>query len=839
MEVRKWMASPPGVVSLVGAAVFVAELALMLLMRRVFAPLLHVDVAHGAWDLMGAVLLTLAVAPALYWLVFHKLRASEIRFRQIAAAMIDAMVVTDRQARIVEWNPAAERLFQYSRQEALGQPLHKMIVRSSWHAEVEHNFPHFAKTGECPHSGKLVDILARRKDGSEFPAELSTSSARWGNHWHAIGVVRDLSERRSLEQAIEESDRQLRLTTEMAGIATWNYNFRSGQMFRTRNHDQLYGLAWQDRWDMDTMLQATHPDDRARSRESILASVAAGGSDNYSFDFRVVWPDGSVHWLWVQGQVRERDATGRGVLVHGVLLDVTTRKDAEAKILRQAQLYDALSRCSEAIVRCASERDLFAEICRIAVGTGGMKLAWIGLIDPDTRLLRPVASAGEHVDDYLRGIEISVAADSPYGHGPVGLSVQEGRPTWFADFQRDPRAAPWHQRAARLGLGAVASLPLRQNGAVLGTLALYGASTESFDEATRSLLEQMAGDISFALDNFAHEAVRRQAQAELHESEQRYRSLVEQSIAGVYVIQVNKLIYVNPYIADMLGYADAGELIGRDPLCIVAEKSRGTVAENIRLRLEGKVDRIHYNFTALCKDGRTLEVSANGARALYRGRPAIVGMMQDITEEVRIEALREQHLVQLESAFMGTVQVATQLFELRDHYTHGHASRVGMIAAAIGAELGLDEKRQQGLRVAGNLHDIGKISISLEILTKPEPLTAAEWRLIHMHPQVGYDLLKGIDLPWPVAEVAWQHHERMDGSGYPRGLRGDEIILEARIVMVADVVESMASRRPYRHGLGIDRALEEIERGSGRLYDPVAVDACLRLFREHAYVVPD
>ena len=667
MGVRKWLASPLGVVSLVGAAVFATEFVFMLLLRDVLAPLMHVAVAHDSWDLVVAAVLTLTVSPALYLLVFRKLRASEVRFRQATTAMLDAMIITDAQDRIIEWNPAAERMFQYPRHEALGQPLHRLITRSHWHAEVESSFAQFGQTGECAYVGKLVEILARRKDGSEFPAELSTSAVRWDNGWHAIGVVRDLSERKSFEHAMQESERQLRLTTEMAGIATWNYDFQSDQMVRTRNHDQLYGLAWQDRWNRDTFLQATHPDDRARSSDSIGASVAAGGSDNYSFDFRAVWPDGSVHWLWAQGQVTERDAAGRGMLVHGVLLDVTARKDAEAKILRQTQLYDALSQCNEAIVRCASEHDLFAEICRVAVETGGMKLAWIGLIDPDTRLLRPVASAGEHANDYLHGIEISEDTDSPFEHGPAGLSVREGRTVWLEDFQHDPRAAPWHARGARFGLDSVASLPLRQNGAVLGVIVMYGVSTDSFDEATRSLLEQMAADISFALDNFAHEAARRQALVELRESEQRYRSLVEQSIAGVYVIQGGRMIYVNPRMADMLGYAHAEELIGQDPLSIVTEKDRGTVTENIRLRLEGGVDRINYNFTALCKDGRTLEVGANGARALYRGHSAIVGMMQDITEKVRAEELREQHLAQLESAFMGTAQVATQLSELRDH----------------------------------------------------------------------------------------------------------------------------------------------------------------------------
>jgi putative nucleotidyltransferase with HDIG domain len=187
---------------------------------------------------------------------------------------------------------------------------------------------------------------------------------------------------------------------------------------------------------------------------------------------------------------------------------------------------------------------------------------------------------------------------------------------------------------------------------------------------------------------------------------------------------------------------------------------------------------------------------------------------------------------------MSTVEVATSLGELRDPYTAGHERRVGAIAAAIGAELGFDSNRQEGLRVAGHLHDIGKISIPSEILSKPGRLSATQLKLIQEHAQSGYDVLHRVEFPWPVAQIARQHHERMDGSGYPQGLRGEAILFEARIMAVADVLEAMSSHRPYRAGLGLDKALQEIERGSGTAYDAVAADACLKLFRDKNYALP-
>ena len=175
---------------------------------------------------------------------------------------------------------------------------------------------------------------------------------------------------------------------------------------------------------------------------------------------------------------------------------------------------------------------------------------------------------------------------------------------------------------------------------------------------------------------------------------------------------------------------------------------------------------------------------------------------------------------------------------MRDAITAGHERRVSEIAVAIGVEIGFDEPLQQGLRVTGLLYDVGKITIPADILSKPGKLSSIEYRLIQGHAQSSYEILKNVQFPWPVAEVALQHHERMDGSGYPQGLKGDEILLEARIMAVADVVEAMTSHRPYRAALEIDHALAEIEQGRGTLYDPVVVDACLKLFREKAYAIP-
>jgi len=238
------------------------------------------------------------------------------------------------------------------------------------------------------------------------------------------------------------------------------------------------------------------------------------------------------------------------------------------------------------------------------------------------------------------------------------------------------------------------------------------------------------------------------------------------------------------------------------------------------------------------KDGSSISVDISTHLMQFEGRRALAVLALDVTERLRMEERIASYLQRLERAMNGTAQAIAGMMDQRDPYTAGHERRVGEIAAAIAAEMGLPEDTQRGLRVAGDLHDIGKIGVPAEILVKPTQLTPIEFALIQEHPEKGHDILKNIDFPWPIAGVAHQHHERIDGSGYPRGLKGDQMVLEARILAVADVLEAMSSHRPYRPGLGIDKALEEIENKAGQYYDANVVAACLRLFRERGYRIP-
>lgn len=204
-------------------------------------------------------------------------------------------------------------------------------------------------------------------------------------------------------------------------------------------------------------------------------------------------------------------------------------------------------------------------------------------------------------------------------------------------------------------------------------------------------------------------------------------------------------------------------------------------------------------------------------------------MVQERTEEL------EATLKDLRKAMQGIIQVMVLTIESRDPYTAGHQQRVTLLALALAQEMGLSEKEVEGVKMASLIHDIGKISVPSEILSKPAKLAEIEFRLVKTHPQSGYEILKNIALPWPIAQIVLQHHERLDGSGYPLGLKDKEILLEAKIIGVADVVEAMASHRPYRPALGIEKALEEISQKKGILYSPEVVDICIKLFTEKGF----
>ncbi|MEJ2739106.1 MAG: PAS domain S-box protein [Dehalococcoidia bacterium] len=325
-----------------------------------------------------------------------------------------------------------------------------------------------------------------------------------------------------------------------------------------------------------------------------------------------------------------------------------------------------------------------------------------------------------------------------------------------------------------------------------------------------------------------------EGKTEIGKSEDFARALIRSAGTGIYIIQKGRFIYVNSIFQDMTGYSEA-ELINSSSMNLVHPDDRELVREKAIENLKAKGYPKPYEYRCIRKSGEVIWVLERVTSTEYRGAQATVGSFMDITERKLAEDELKNGLKQLRKAMEGSVQAMALMVESRDPYTAGHQKRVSQLACAIAQEMGLPEDKIDGIRMAASTHDIGKIRIPADILSKPGKLEEIESMIVKAHPQVGYEVLSEIDFPYPVAEAVLQHHERMDGSGYPAGLKGDQIIIEARILGVADVVEAMASHRPYRPAIGIKEALQEISLNRGILYDTDVVDACTRLFRDNGF----
>jgi len=293
-----------------------------------------------------------------------------------------------------------------------------------------------------------------------------------------------------------------------------------------------------------------------------------------------------------------------------------------------------------------------------------------------------------------------------------------------------------------------------------------------------------------------------------------------------------KCIYANERACQFYGY-DEEEFSHINLYELNTTEQLRAVKEKITELLDK--GQLTFESAHVCKNKAVTPVEIISRIIDSGGRRLIVSAVHDISERKRTAEELKQTSLRLQRAIEGAINAVALTTEIRDPYTAGHQHRVAKLACSIGKELGLSESQIEGVRVAGTLHDIGKIYVPAEILSRPGRLRQNEINLVKDHAQVGYDLLSTIEFPWPVAQIVLQHHERINGSGYPFGLSGDEIMIEAKIMSVADVVEAMASHRPYRPALSIEEALLEISQQRGVLYSAEAVDACIKVFTQKGF----
>ena len=313
----------------------------------------------------------------------------------------------------------------------------------------------------------------------------------------------------------------------------------------------------------------------------------------------------------------------------------------------------------------------------------------------------------------------------------------------------------------------------------------------------------------------------------------KFLKIVETTKEAIFVLSAEgKIVYTNPAMNELFGYGQ-GELIGKEPTAFNANPDSPKFVKDTIEHLkkeghwEGEVHNRRKNGTEFTSYVRICAFKNNKGKITH-----FLSTEHDITESNNVKSQLHESMNKFQKVLEETIHAMALTIEKRDLFTAGHQRRVAELASAIAKAMKLPKDKIKGVYMAGLLHDIGKINIPAELLMKPTKLNKLEFKLVKNHPKVAYDILKEIEFPWPIAKISFQHHERLDGSGYPNGIKSKDIILESRILAVADVVEAMSSARPYRPALGVDEALKEISSKKGLLYDPVVVDTCIKLFKE-------
>lgn len=514
----------------------------------------------------------------------------------------------------------------------------------------------------------------------------------------------------------------------------------------------------------------------------------------------------------------------------------TTNRDEHQldtmKLKRLNRALRVISECNGALVQAKDEEVLLQRICDIICATGEYLSAWVGYGRNDhNKRVVPVASAG-YAEGYLDSLDISWA-DTQKGSGATGRAIRSQEPVVCRDVHNDPQFKFWCKVSTEGCYQSSIAIPLLGGETPLGALNIYAGDVQAFDDEEVTLLQQLADDLAYGIRSLRTQQERDSALSKLEEESARLQSITSSVQDAIIMLDGGgKIIFWNEAATRMFGHSGE-EAMGKNPYHLLAPVDS-----------HERIEKAFKSFSKTGKGyglGRTLdltgrrkggeefpvELSLSGIRK--QGAWHAVAVVRDITQRKRAEAEVAEGRNLLDNALEGTVAAIAKAVEARDPYTAGHQRRVAQFSVSIGRELGLSEDQVKGLHMGATIHDIGKIHVPAELLSKPTRLSEVEFALMRGHAQVGYDILKDVVFPWPLADIAHQHHERMDGSGYPQGLKGEETCLEARIVAVADVVEAMASHRPYRAALGVGMALKEIKAGRGKRYDADVVDACVKL----------
>jgi len=707
------------------------------------------------------------------------LRESENKYRLLADNVNDVIFLLDMNLNYTYVSPSIKILRGYEPEELLNKPPTGTLTPASMDLAMK-TLSEFMELEKSEHreinKPPTLQLEMVRKDGSTVWTEVKFSFIRDENQrpLGIMGVTRDITERRQTEEALRESEEKFRVLVDSTPTAVMLYQ-DDRWIYANRAAETLCGYSEKELLAMN-FWDIVHPDFKPLIKER-GGMRQQGKETKIRYEFKIIAKDGTEKWADLSGASTMIQGRTAGIIS---VLDITESKQAEEALRTSEELFRNYLEYAPDGVYMSDVKGTFLygnRKCEEIIGYKREEMIGKNFLELNILSEKSLNKAVELLQANMES--------KPTGPDEIELISKEGR-----------------------------LIPVEIN-------------TNVVQRSGEGIVLAFVRDIT----------ERKQAEYTIRESEEKYRTILEDMDDVYFEVDIKgNITFVNPSSCKMSGYSEE-ELIGMPFKKISAL---------------GDIEKVMQYFGEIFLTGKTGKpflwnlVKKNGEQGFFeivvflirdkQGKPiGFRGIGRDVTERRKAEAVLQQTLERLRKAFGTTVQVMVSAVEARDPYTAGHQLRTANLARAIATEMGLPQEKIEGIRMAGFIHDIGKLSVPAEILTKPTKLTELEFSMIKEHAQKGYEMLKDVESPWPLAQIVYQHHERMDGSGYPRKLQGDDIIIEARIMAVADVVEAMASYRPYRPALGIETALEEIEKNRGMFYDADAVDACLRLFREKGF----
>jgi PAS domain S-box-containing protein len=707
------------------------------------------------------------------------LREGEERFHRVVETMKVGLGTIDKNGVLTYVNEYLAKMLGYSIDEMIGRATLDFYYDEEMRKAQEEIFK---KRRAGMRDPTPYEVTWRRKDGQKVYAILSPTPMcdADGHYTGSFAIHTDITEHKRMEETLRESEEKYRAMFETAPVSIILLDKDGVIIDVSPYHYSHIGKGKVKRKDLVGKSILNHPTIVNAGLSEIYGRLFQGESfEQNNVYFPVLLPGGDGYFN-VRGTPILRDGEVIGaVIMHE---DITERKQAEDELRESKERFK---------IAAQSASDLVWEW---DIPNG--RLQWFGAIDEllgyaPGKFPRTIEAWEKHIhsDDHDRvmaALDQHLNDQTPY-EKEYRVRRKDGTYRYWIDrgtARRDSKGNP---------------------------LKMVGVCTDITE--------------------------RKRTEQELQESEERFRLAFESANTGVCLVDPEgNLTRVNSKMCEIFGYTKK-ELESMTVNDIAHPKNIDTSPTFMQKTLQGEIDRGTFEKRYIHKKGHVVicEVSSSLVRNAEGTPLYFISHVHDISARKQAEEALQHSYQQMQDMLVTTVNALASTVEMKDQYTAGHQPRVAQLACAIAEEMGLPEEQIEGIRMAGLIHDIGKIMVPAEILNKPGPLTEIQYEMVRMHPRAAFDILKGIKFPWPVAEAVLQHQELMDGSGYPQGLSGKEILLEARILAVANAVEAMVSHRPYRAAYDIKEALAEISKNKGTLYDPAVVDACLKLFAEKRF----